>query len=217
MIARRLGVSRERARQVRRATGAGPCAERAVVEDFADFVQANLKQVQGLRVATAVSLSGVPVPWNVARRVLRSAGVAPYRPAQKWADLDWRLPNRDLAALCNLDPRRVAGIRAYLNVGPALWNASGGRSIEDPAYAVALGRAQEDFAPNPCCRTNVISRDNSRLRPGTSHTPQSFPTRAKKITVHFCLPVSVARMICDTACGCGGKFANRGCLRNKST
>ncbi len=142
-IARQLGVSRERARQVRLSSRAGLCAERAVADQFASFVAANGEQLGGVTVAGSIELSRLDVPWSVARRILRAAEIDPFRAAKKWGELDWRLPNRDLAIIFGLDARRVAGIRAHLKVGPALWDVSGARTINDPKYRAALAKARK--------------------------------------------------------------------------
>lgn len=142
-IARRFDVSRERARQVRSSMGAGLCAARATAERFAAFISANFDVLQGRTVAQAVQRSSLDLAWSVARRIMRAAGVKPFRAVKKWADLDWRLPNRDLASILQLDPRRLATIRANLKVGPARWSAYRGQSITDPEYRKALTHARK--------------------------------------------------------------------------
>lgn len=174
-IARQSGVSRERARQVRRSIGAGLCGARAAAEQFAAFVSANFQPLQGQTVAHAVRRSSLDLPWSVARRILRAARVKPFRAVKKWTDLDWRLPNRDLASIVRLDPRRVATIRANLKVGPARWVAGREQTLTDPEYRKALAQARKAKArgnagnaqapPSPTAGKHPVRSGDKSARP----------------------------------------------------
>ncbi len=174
-IARRLNVSRERARQVRSSMGAGLCAARATSEQFAAFISANFDALQGRTVTEAVELSSLDLAWSVARRIMRAAGVKPFRAVKKWADLDWRLPNRDLASILQFDPRRLATIRANLKVGPARWSALRGETITNTEYRQALANARKAMGRRDAANEKVSPRATPR-----SKTPKSGGKPAKR-------------------------------------
>jgi hypothetical protein len=160
-IARRLDVSRERARQVRRSMGAGLCAARATAERFAAFISANFDTLQARTVAQTLEMSSLDLAWSVARRIMRAAGVKPFRAVKKWADLDWRLPNRDLASILQLDPRRLATIRANLKVGPAHWSAFRGGTVTDPDYRKALANARKAMGRRNTANEKIALRSTT--------------------------------------------------------
>lgn len=140
-IARKLGVSRERVRQVRAARGVGPSAHRADVQRFARWSRSRREKLHGVPVADALRLFGGGLSHQVARRVLRAAGVRPHDPGSRWRDVDWRLPNRDLARIWTTSPKYVANIRARLKVGPALWDSIRGK-VAEPRYRQAFSAEQ---------------------------------------------------------------------------
>lgn len=134
-IARGLGVSRERVRQVRRKRGIG--APATPVRRFAAFIAANPQRVASLTVQEAVLATGETLGLQAARRVLRNAGIKPVRKKHGPA-FDWRIPNRDLAAIWGVPSHFVAVTRRRLGVGPAKWNLRGGATIRSRAYKKLL-------------------------------------------------------------------------------
>ncbi|HEX4793421.1 MAG TPA: hypothetical protein VH370_06495 [Humisphaera sp.] len=137
-IARDLNVSRERVRQVRALRNAGPSAHRAQVDELLRWARQRRTKLHGLPIAQTLSEFGGELSQQVARRVLRSAGVKPHHPGSRWRQVDWRLPNRDLADLWETSPKYVANIRARLQAGAARWEAKGGKLNGDARYFQAF-------------------------------------------------------------------------------
>ena len=73
----------------------------------------------GFRASEVVRLSGLTIHPFSAAKPLREAGVLPFDPAYLSATVDWRLPNRDLAAVW--ERRREDVVKARRRLG------SGGR------------------------------------------------------------------------------------------
>ena len=142
-IARDLGISRERVRQVRAARGMGPSAHRAEVLKFEQYVAVNRERLHGMPVAEIVEDYATDISQQIARRIIRASGVRPHDPESRWRGVDWRLTNRDLAAVYETSPKYIANVRARLGVGPAQWDARSSRNVEEPAYLDALA-AEKD-------------------------------------------------------------------------
>ena len=136
-IARDLGVSRERVRQVRADRQAGPSSHRALVHKFVGWCKVRRGDLHGQTVAAVVAKFGGGLSQQVARRIMRNAGVEPHDPGQRWREAEWRLPNRDLADIWGASPKYVANIRARLQVGHAQWDSRNGAAT-DPRYRKAL-------------------------------------------------------------------------------
>ena len=139
-IARRIGVSRECVRLIRRARAAGPSAPQAAAAQLSHFIAAHRDKLHGLLVEEVVHHSGTDLPYHVVRRLLREHGVQPHEPRSKLRDVDWRLPNRDLALIWGASARYLANVRARLGVGPARWTARARHAPVNPAYAEALAQ-----------------------------------------------------------------------------
>lgn len=140
-IARDLGVSREYVRQVRASKNIGPGQRLAAVRSFREFVAARRDRLHHKPVAEVVRDSGQAVSPGAARRVLRQAGVLP--PVSRWQGVDWRLSNRDLAAVWNTTAKYVANVRARLGKGPATWYTPSAKAESDPAYRDAMARERQ--------------------------------------------------------------------------
>lgn len=139
-IGRELGVTRECVRLVRRAKGQGPSAAQLAIRALEGFVTAHCDRLHGLLVEDVIHHSGTDLPYHVVRRVLREHGIRPHEPQSPLRDIDWRLPNRDLAAIWGSSARYVANLRARLGAGPAKWNARRRGLRHDAAYRDALGQ-----------------------------------------------------------------------------
>ncbi len=142
-IARELEVSRERVRQVRANRKMGPSAHRLRVQKFARWINSNHKKLNGVAVSQVIRAFGGNVSLQVARRLLRNAGVEPHDPGSRWRGVDWRLPNRELARLWNASPKYVANIRARLKVGAAKFKLTAGMLPGTPAFKKALAEEQK--------------------------------------------------------------------------
>jgi len=77
------------------------------------------------------------------RRVLRENNVRPHEAQSPLRDIDWRLPNRDLAHLWGTSARYVANLRARLGAGPAAWNARSASLDKNRAYAAAVAAEKQ--------------------------------------------------------------------------
>ncbi|HWE93349.1 MAG TPA: hypothetical protein VG269_05185 [Tepidisphaeraceae bacterium] len=139
-IARDLGVSRERVRQVRADRGIGPSAHRALVLKFGKWAAANRERLHGLPVTVVLKTHGTDLSQQVARRILRAQSILPHDPAARWRDVDWRLPNRDIARIWGTSAKYVANIRARLQTGSANWDAKSSRIADNPQYQRALAQ-----------------------------------------------------------------------------
>ena len=142
-IARALGVTRECVRLVRKSKGVGPSAAQTAIREFEHFVRMNRERLHGLLVEDVIHHSGTDLPYHVVRRVLRDQDVRPHESHSPLRQINWKLPNRDLARLWGTSPRYVANLRARLKVGPSKWNARRrdiGRSTE---YSNALTRERQ--------------------------------------------------------------------------
>ena len=162
-IARELGISRERVRQVRASRGIGPSAHRALVHKFSKWVIAHRDKLHGLPVYEVLKMFDCTLSQQVARRLLRAHNVRPHDPASRWRGIDWRLPNRDLARIWGTSAKYIANIRARLNVGPADWDAKSSRIAEDTAYQQAL--AQENI------KSRGSRKSGARPSKGAAPTP----------------------------------------------
>jgi hypothetical protein len=137
-IARELGVTRECVRLVRRARGIGPSAAQAATRQLSRFIGGNREKLHGLLVEEVIHHSSTDLPYHVVRRILREHDVKPHEATSPLRDIDWRLPNRDLATLWNTSPRYIANLRARLGVGPAMWTARTGESRSPARYQTAF-------------------------------------------------------------------------------
>ena len=142
-IARELGVTRECVRLVRRSRGIGPSAAQAATRNLEYFVAANRDRLHGLLVEDVIHHTATDLPYHVVRRVLREHDVRAHESHSPLRDIDWRLPNRDLAALWMTSARYIANLRARLEVGPAQWNARRHDIKRDPRYAAALAQERQ--------------------------------------------------------------------------
>lgn len=139
-IARELGVTRECVRLVRRSRGIGPSAAQTAVREIEGFVANHRDRLHGLLVEDVIHHSGTDLPYHVVRRVLREHDVRPHEPQSPLREIDWRLPNRDLAAVWGTTARYIANLRARLGAGPARWNARRRELTKDPGYRQALAQ-----------------------------------------------------------------------------
>lgn len=142
-IARSLGVTRECVRLVRKAKGVGPSAAQKAIRDLEHFVAIQRDRLHGLLVEDVVRHSGTDLPYHVVRRVLRDHEVEAHEPHSPLREINWKLPNRDLATVWGTSARYIANLRARLRVGPSKWNARRrdiGRSAE---YNTALTRERQ--------------------------------------------------------------------------
>jgi hypothetical protein len=142
-IARNLGVTRECVRLVRRSKGVGPSAAQSAIREIEHFVATNRERLHGLLVEDVIHHSGTDLPYHVVRRVLRDGGVKPHEPHSPLREVNWKLPNRDLAVIWATSARYIANLRARLGVGPSLWNARRPDIRRSADYASALSRERQ--------------------------------------------------------------------------
>lgn len=161
-IARQLGVTRECVRLVRKARGIGPSAAQAATRELERFVVTHRDRLHGLLVEEVIHHCGTSLPYHVVRRILRENDVRPRQPRSPSRDMDWRLPNRDLAEIWGSSPRYVANLRARLGVGPADWKA-GANGANSAGYTSA--RADERRKVQASRRRR---RKLTRSRPGVA-------------------------------------------------
>lgn len=163
-IARSLGVTRECVRLVRRSKGVGPSAAQTAIRDFEQFVSMHRDKLHGLLVGDVLHHSGSDLPYHVVRRVLRDNNVRPHEPHSPLRDVNWKLPNRDLAAIWGTSARYIANLRARVGAGPARWNARR-PNLHNCDYGAALTRERQ--------RAQAERRRKERL----SHSPirQAIP------------------------------------------
>jgi hypothetical protein len=159
VIARDLGVSRERVRQVRASRGMGPSEHRAAVQRFEQFVAAESQRLHGMPIAQIVEEYGSSISPQIARRIVRAAGIRAHDPESRWRSVDWRLTNRDLAVVWGTSAKYIANVRARLGVGPSQWDARSTRNITEPTYVAALAKEQE-------------RADSMGKRPATTPSPE---------------------------------------------
>ncbi|HEY2589122.1 MAG TPA: hypothetical protein VGI81_25490 [Tepidisphaeraceae bacterium] len=142
-IARTLGVTRECVRLVRKSKGVGPSSAQRAIRDFEHYVAAQRERLHGLLVEDVIRHSGTDLPYHVVRRVLRDQEVQAHEPHSPLREINWKLPNRDLAAVWGTSARYIANLRARLDIGPSKWNARRrdiGRSSE---YNTALTKEKQ--------------------------------------------------------------------------
>jgi hypothetical protein len=142
-IARELGVTRECVRLVRRAKGVGPSAAQASIRKLGDFIGSNRDRLHGLLVEDVIRHCGTDLPYHVVRRVLRDQGVKPHEVHSPLRDINWRLPNRELAVIWGTSPRYIANLRARLKVGPSKWTARHRTKARGTEFAATLARERQ--------------------------------------------------------------------------
>lgn len=152
-IARELGVSRERVRQVRKKGGIAPPVN--PVRQFTAFVAANSERLATMTVQEAVLASGEPLGLQAARRILHAAGIKPIRRTH-YPTFDWRIPNRDLAEIWGVSSHYVATLRRRLRAGPARWNLRGGAKISSRIYKKVLNQEKQN-----ACRAAETGADGN--------------------------------------------------------
>ncbi|HEY2585200.1 MAG TPA: hypothetical protein VGI81_05500 [Tepidisphaeraceae bacterium] len=171
-IARELGVSRERVRQVRRTSGIAPVETAA--QRFSHFVVTHRERLRDSTVRGAIELSGMKVCYEVARQVLRKAGIKPLKRNDEPLPHDWRLPNRDLARIYGRSEQQIANLRFRTAAGAAKWDLRGGRALRDPAYRAALERekrwaARQRIAAGRDAARKTAPRGAKRTRKRKTH------------------------------------------------
>lgn len=139
-IARELGVTRECVRLVRNARGAGPSAARQAVRRMEHWIEDHRDRLHGLLVEEVIHHSRTDLPYHVVRRILRDRSVRPHQPYSSLRNIDWRLPNRDLADVWGTSARYVANLRARLGAGPSIWSARDPNVARDLGYRAALAQ-----------------------------------------------------------------------------
>jgi hypothetical protein len=158
-IARSLGVTRECVRLVRKSKGVGPSAAQRAIRNFEHFVATQRDRLHGLLVEDVIRHSGTDLPYHVVRRVLRDGDVQPHEPHSPLREINWKLPNRDLAAIWATSARYIANLRARLEVGPSKWNARRRDIARSSEYNAALTkekqRAQAERRRKPAVRQAV--------------------------------------------------------------
>jgi hypothetical protein len=142
-IARELGVTRECVRLVRRARGMGPSAAQAATRDLGHFIMLKREKLHGLLVEEIIHHSGTDLPYHVVRRLLREHAVRPHETQSPLRDIDWRLPNRDLAGIWGTSPRYIANLRARVGVGRASWSARNSETHRNGKYNAALSAERQ--------------------------------------------------------------------------
>jgi hypothetical protein len=142
-IARELGVTRECVRLVRKSRGIGPSAAQAAIRNVEQFISTNRDRLHGLLVEDVIRHIGTDLPYHVVRRVLRDQGVRPHEPRSPLREINWKLPNRDLAQIWGTSARYVANLRARLKVGPAKWNARRRDISRSTEYGAAIARERQ--------------------------------------------------------------------------
>jgi hypothetical protein len=157
-IARSLGVTRECVRLVRKAKGVGPSAAQNATRELEHFVASNRERLHGLLVEEVIHHSGTDLPYHVVRRVLRDLDVRPHEPRSPLRDINWRLPNRDLASIWGTSARYIANLRARLEVGPSRWNARRREIGRNGEYATALTRERQRATPQRRNKERTTSR-----------------------------------------------------------
>jgi hypothetical protein len=98
---------------------------------------------------------------KAARDARQAAGIGSSPRPRKTMELDWRLPNRDLAELYGVSVQHVANLRFRLGARPALWDARGGRSLTDRHYLAARKKEEQKARRKP-------SRNSKRATAGKS-------------------------------------------------
>ncbi|HEY8751150.1 MAG TPA: hypothetical protein VIM11_24415 [Tepidisphaeraceae bacterium] len=147
-IARELGVTRECVRLVRKARGMGPSAAQAATRNLERFIAAHCDKLHGLLVEEVIHHSGTGLPYHVVRRLMRDKSIRPHEAQSPLRDIDWRLPNRDLAILWSTSSRYIANLRARLGTGSASWNARDGELKRNRTYANALSSEKQKASRN---------------------------------------------------------------------
>lgn len=87
--------------------------------------------------------SGTDLPYHVVRRVLRQHQVKPHGPASPLRQINWMLPNRELASIWGTTTREIANLRGRLGVGPARWNSQRAGVVRDSEHQSALSNERQ--------------------------------------------------------------------------
>jgi hypothetical protein len=142
-IARELGVTRECVRLVRRARGMGPSAAQVATRELEHFIALKRDKLHGLLVEDVIHHCATDLPYHVVRRILREQGVRPHETQSPLRDIDWRLPNRELANIWGTSARYIANLRARVGVGRAEWSARNGSAHRNGKYTAALAAERQ--------------------------------------------------------------------------
>lgn len=141
-IAGMYGISAERVRQVRAKlkkpksphTGMATGTVRAIA-----FISssADVHHATDGRLAQYAGLSKLSI--QCARKHLKiekTPGLSQWK--ANWCEVNWDLPNRDLASIWGVHIATIGNARSTLKVGPARWDARFGNPISDSAYPAAI-------------------------------------------------------------------------------
>lgn len=165
-LARRLDLSRERVRQMRNALCVGLPAPRALIQRFEEFATAQRAQLDGLTLEETIRSFGEPIGLNAARRIIRKREIHLTRPQRTKSEvrkLDWRLPNRELAAIWRISAMKVAAARHRYAMGPAMWDCRGTEKITDPQF-LRLRAAERARARRPAVLTRTTGSKESAFQ-----------------------------------------------------
>lgn len=141
-VARVLGVSRERVRQVRASKGLPPSPRGSRNRHlFTKFVESHQDALSGLPMPAIIARSGVPLSEYIARDILKDYGLD-KPPERSWSSrLNWRLPDGDLAEIWGVPRSTVRAARLRERQGPPRWSRPGGGAegrVSDHNYQHAL-------------------------------------------------------------------------------
>lgn len=148
VLAKQKNVSRQAvayARIIRDIPAPPPVRRDTPGTRFREYVEGRRDELHGELVKDVVAASGQAVSWQTAKRVLREAGVRPAEPGRRseLRQVNWELPNRDLADIWGVGVQVVTNARHLWNMGPAKWDARRRDTDSNPAYKSAIRKERQ--------------------------------------------------------------------------
>jgi len=135
VLARQLGITSERIRQVRIARNLPPIRPRSPNRLlFREFITLNHERVRNVSPQQIVAESGIDIGLVAAKEVLRQCGIGRRRCGIPWRAVNWELSDGDLAALWSTDSIRVARMRRVHGGKSPRWEVADTSRLDSPEY-----------------------------------------------------------------------------------
>ena len=140
-LARQLGVTGERVRQIRLARNLPPTQRHSDGgKQFRAFVAANRRRLHRWSIRQMIVESGATISTATAHTILKKTNVRLRQHFIPWEHVNWGLPDRDLAKAWHTTSTYVCKVRAAMNVGGPQWIGTPMSNDRDPAFRRLLAR-----------------------------------------------------------------------------
>jgi hypothetical protein len=143
-LARELGVSGERVRQVRLARDLPPTQKHSGNGNtFRDFVRAHRRRLNRMSIRQMIAECGAAISTATAHTVLKKAGIRLRPHMIPWGQVNWELGDVELAQIWCTDVPYVARVRRKKLGERPHWDGDAQGNLDDPAHERAVAQERE--------------------------------------------------------------------------